>query len=130
MDGLGSAIMAYVGRLPLGVAILAILIGVFGLFVFILGFVLAASGLGGDLGASSSVFGVTGILAIFTLLVVGAIMLAVAFGLWHQEFWALVLAIIVLLFYGVIEFVASAWVAFAIVVVLLVYLIAVSQHFD
>jgi len=122
--------MAYVGRLPLGVAILAILIGVFGLFVFLLGFVAAIAGGGGDLGASSSVFGVTGILAIFVLLVLGAIMLAVAFGLWHQEFWALVLAIMVLLFYGVIEFVSASWVAFAVVVLLLVYLIAVSNHFD
>jgi len=130
MDGSGSAIMAYVGRLPLGVAILAILIGVFGLFVFILGFVAAIAGGGGDLGASSSVFGVTGILAIFVLLVLGAIMLAVAFGLWHQEFWALVLAVMVLLFYGIIEFVSASWVAFVIVVLLLVYLFAVSNHFD
>jgi hypothetical protein len=42
----------------------------------------------------------------------------------------LALAIIVLLFYGVVEFVSGAWLGLLVVSVLLIYLVAVSSHFD
>ncbi|MFZ0699989.1 MAG: hypothetical protein WAN74_07385 [Thermoplasmata archaeon] len=118
-------------RLPLGVAILAILIGIFGFFVLISGLLLLLSVAGVSLGglAVTSVFGATGIVAAIIVLIIGLVILGTAVGLWNQELWALVLAILVLLFYAVIEFVGSAWLSLVIVVLLLVYLLAVSRHF-
>ena len=111
---------------------MAILIGIFGFFVIILSLLLllgvAGAGLGG-LGVGS-VFGMTGTIGGVIVLILGIIILAVAYGLWNQELWALALAILVLLFYGVIEFVAHSWLGLIIVVVLLIYLVAVSSHFD
>ncbi|MGD0718752.1 MAG: hypothetical protein ABSA15_04140 [Thermoplasmata archaeon] len=124
--------MQETGRLPLGVAILAILIGIFGFFVLIGGLLLLLTVAGVSLGALgvTVVFGMTGIGAAIIVLVVGLVILGTAFGLWNQELWALVLAIIVLLFYAVVEFLGSAWLGLVIVVLLLVYLVAVSSHFD
>jgi len=124
--------MQETGRLPLGVAILAILIGIFGFFVLIRGLLLLLTVAGVSLGALgvTVVFGMTGIGAAIIVLVVGLVILGTAFGLWNQELWALVLAIIVLLFYAVVEFLGSAWLGLVIVVLLLVYLVAVSSHFD
>jgi len=124
--------MQETGRLPLGVAILAILIGIFGFFVLIGGLLLLLTVAGVSLGALgvTVVFGMTGIGAAIIVLVVGLVILGTAFGLWNQELWALVIAIIVLLFYAVVEFLGSAWLGLVIVVLLLVYLVAVSSHFD
>jgi hypothetical protein len=120
------------GQLPLGVAILAVLIGIFGFFVLLIGllflFVAAGVALGGV--GVTSVFGVTGTVAGIIIAIIGLVILAVAVGLWNQELWALVLAILVLLFYGVVEYLSAAWVGLLIVVLLLVYLGAVSRHFD
>ncbi|MCI4323612.1 MAG: hypothetical protein L3K03_06295 [Thermoplasmata archaeon] len=122
--------MSYTGRLPLGVAILAILIGIFGLFILVVGIVVLLFGIGVGLAGGSTVFGVGGAIGGLIILIVGAVILAVAVGLWDQELWALALAIIVLLFYGVVEFVSASWLALLIVVGLLLYLVAVSSHFD
>jgi hypothetical protein len=119
-----------IGRLPLGVAILAILIGIFGFFVLVLGLLILVVGAGVGLAGGSTVFGLTGLLAGLIILIIGIVILAVAVGLWNQELWALALAIIVLLFYGVIEFLSSSWLALAIIAALLVYLAVVSSHFD
>ena len=119
-----------VGRLPLGVAILAVLMGVFGFFVLLVGLLVAFVGIGAGLAAGTSVFGATGLVAGLILFVIGAVILGVAVGLWNQELWALVLAIITLLFFGVVEFVSASWLALIVVAALLVYLVAVSNHFD
>ncbi len=119
-----------VGRLPLGVAIIAVLIGIFGFFVLLAGILLLLLGVGLGLASGATVFGYSGAVAGLIILLVGAIVLAVAFGLWDQELWALVLAIIVLLFYGAVEFLSHSWLALLIIVALLVYLVAVSNHFD
>ncbi len=119
-----------VGRLPLGVAIIAVLIGIFGFFVLLAGILLLLLGVGLGLASGATVFGYSGTVAGLIILLVGAIVLAVAFGLWDQELWALVLAIIVLLFYGAVEFLSHSWLALLIIVALLVYLVAVSNHFD
>jgi hypothetical protein len=117
-----------VGQLPLGVAIIAVLVGIFGFFVLLAGIILLVVGIG--IGLSVSIFGFTGAIAGLIFLLIGAIILAIATGLWDQELWALVLAIIVLLFYGAVEFFSAAWLGFIIVVLLLIYLVAVSSHFD
>jgi hypothetical protein len=120
-----------VGSLPLGVAILAILIGIFGFFVLIVGVLLLVFGTSVAIGTGSvTVFGTGGAIAGLIVLIIGAIILAVATGLWDQELWALALAIIVLLFYGAVEFVSQAWLGLIIVAALLIYLVAVSNHFD
>jgi hypothetical protein len=120
-----------IGRLPLGVAILAILIGVFGFFVLLVGVLLLVFGTAVTLGGGSvAVFGTAGAIAGLIITIIGIVILAIASGLWNQELWALALAIIVLLFYGVIEFLAQSWLAVLVVGALLVYLVAVSSHFD
>lgn len=121
---------APIGRLPLGVAILAVLIGIFGFFIFLLGLLVIVAGIGFGLAGASSVFGYTGAVAGVIILIIGLVILGVAVGLWNQELWALVLAILVLLFYAVITFISASWLAFVIVVLLLVYMVAVSSHFD
>jgi hypothetical protein len=121
-----------VGGLPLGVAILAILIGIFGFFVLLVGVLALVFGTGLALTGMGTVtaFGFGGAIAGLIVFIIGLVILGVAVGLWNQELWALALAVIVLLLYGVIEFLAMSWVALLIVVFLLVYLFAVSRHFD
>jgi hypothetical protein len=124
--------MPNLGQLPLGVAILALLIGLFGFFVLILGILLLFVSAGVILGGVgvASVFGYTGTIAGLIIVVIGALILATAFGLWNQEIWALALAVIVLIVYGIVEYLSSAWLGLVIVVLLIVYLAAVSRHFD
>jgi hypothetical protein len=119
-----------VQRLPLGVAILAILIGVFGFFVLAVGLLALLVGAAAGFGSPTTVFGLTGTIAALILVLIGAIVLAVASGLWDQELWALALAIIVLLFYGLIEFLSTSWLGLLIVTGLLAYLVAVSDQFQ
>jgi hypothetical protein len=120
-----------IGNLPLGVAILAILIGIFGFFLVVIGALLLVFGTSIAIGGGAlTVFGSTGTIAGLITLIIGIVVLAVATGLWDQELWALALAIITLLFYGVIEFVSQSWLSLLVVAVLLVYLVAVSSHFD
>jgi hypothetical protein len=120
-----------VGPLPLGVAILAILIGIFGFFIFLVGLLALVFGTVLVAGAgATTVFGVGGALAGFIVLIIGLVILGVAVGLWDQELWALALAIIVLLIFGAVEFLSASWLGLLIVVGLLVYLVAVSRHFD
>ena len=121
----------YVGRLPLGVAILAVLIGIVGFFVIIGGVLLLVFGTSLAFGSGSlTVFGSAGTVTGLILLIVGIVTVAVAAGLWNQELWALVLAILVVAFYALIDFASGAWFGFIIAAVLLVYLLAVSGHFD
>jgi hypothetical protein len=124
--------MQNIGQLPLGVAILAVLIGIFGAVILVVGLLvlLAIAGLALSGVVVTSVFGATGFVAGLIIVFVGAVILAVATGLWDQELWALVLAILVLLFYGAAEFFSGSWFGLAIVGLLLVYLVAVSRHFD
>ncbi len=130
-EGAPERVTAYgIGRLPLGVAIIAVLVGIFGFFVLLAGLLIALVGFGFGIAAGSTVFGATGALAGLILFVIGAIILAVAFGLWDQELWALVLAIIALLFFAIAEFTTSAWLGLLVAVLLIAYLVAVSNHFD
>ncbi|MCI4366483.1 MAG: hypothetical protein L3K08_01895 [Thermoplasmata archaeon] len=110
---------------------MAILIGLFGLFLFLGGLLLVVFGTGIAYGAGTvTLFGSGSTVAGLVVLLVGLIILVVATGLWDQELWALALAIIVLLFYGLVTFLSQAWLDFLVVGGLVVYLIAVSGHFD
>jgi hypothetical protein len=114
------------------VAILAVLIGIFGILWVLLGaLVIAAVSFGTLSGALPHLFGLAGIELGAIVLVVGLIILGVAVGLWRQRMWALVLAIIVLLFGIVTDALAGSFsIGFFIEILLLVYLIAVHRHFD
>jgi hypothetical protein len=125
-----SVASGYVGRLPLGVAVLAVLVGIFGFFIFALGLIVVIAGVGIGLAGGATVFGVGGLLGGLIILVIGAVILGVAFGLWDQELWALALAIIVLGVLGAVEFFSGSWLALLVVVLLIVYLAVVSNHFD
>ncbi len=120
-----------VPSLPLGVAILAILVGLVG-FLFVLGgillFALGAAGALNQLTALE-LFGIGGGLI---ALVVGLILLGVALGLWHQRLWALVLSILVVGLLMASRFLSNSFFTWGgiILVVLLVYLVAVHRHFD
>lgn len=114
--------------LPLGVAILAIVVGLVG-FLFVLGALLllilhAGFGVGGGLF-------VGGFIGELLALIFGIVLLVVASGLWHQELWALALTIVVLLLILVGNALDGALVSLGslIVVVLLIYLLVVRDHF-
>ena len=125
--------------LPLGVAILAVLMGLVGAFILVIGLLgVAAALLGTATIGGTAAFG-GGLLPSLITFLIGALILAVAFGLWDQELWAFVLALIATglgvfwfigrpLYYG--EGLAAILNIPAIVSGLLfVYLLAVNDHF-
>ncbi|MGI0052807.1 MAG: hypothetical protein ACREC5_07435 [Thermoplasmata archaeon] len=125
MAGAGAS-----SKLPLGVAVLAILIGVVGLLYVISGLLLILG--------FAALFGFTlsaGLVGGLVALVVGIVLLVVASGLWDLELWALALAVLVLLFllaenaFRIFTGAGGSSLALLIEVVLLIYLIAVSSHF-
>ena len=116
-------------NLPFGVAILAVLIGIFGAFVLIVGLlILLAVGLGAA--SSAALFGLS-FLGGLLMTIVGIVILAVAKGLWDRELWALILSIIAIgfLLLGVLLRGAVFSLEGVILVVLLVYLVLVNRHF-
>jgi hypothetical protein len=121
--------------LPLGVAILAILIGIYGFFIFLLGLLIAVgstvfSAYGGA--DPFSHFGFAGVVGGLIVLVIGLIILALAIGLWNLRLWALVLTVLFLLLEMVIYGLAGSFISFGFIValILFVYLLAVSRHFS
>lgn len=119
---------------PLGVAILAFLIGLFGFLWFIIG-LLVVAGVSihafTGLGFNSSFGPVTGLFGGVVILILGLIVLGVAVGLWRLHMWALVLALLVLILEMVVYGIAGAFLTFGFIVSLLLflYLIAVHRHF-
>ncbi len=117
---------------PLGVAVLAVLIGIFAALWLLAGILLLfGTTLGLGLGIPSF-FGAAGLLLAAMVLLVGAVILAVATGLWDLRMWALALAVIVLLLELVLDALAGAYLTFGFVValLLLIYLVAVRRHFS
>ncbi|MCI4365540.1 MAG: hypothetical protein L3K10_05715 [Thermoplasmata archaeon] len=122
---------------PLGVAIIAVLLGLFGFFTLLGGILVAVlSNYGLALG-QTNLFGVTGSVVGVVLIILGLIELAVAVGLWHLSMWALVVAVLVLLYevLGPIISIAlnkegsGAVIGIIIPLLLLIYLVAVRRHF-
>ncbi|MGC2289357.1 MAG: hypothetical protein WA688_05815 [Thermoplasmata archaeon] len=116
--------------LPIGVAILAVLIGIVG-FLFILAGVLFAV-LNIAIGINLPSVGSYGFLVVgIILLVIGLIILGIALGLWHQRLWALVLAIIVFALYFISDALAGDYFSLGAIIslILVIYLIAVHRHF-
>jgi hypothetical protein len=117
---------------PLGVAILAVLVGVFGFLIVLVGaLVLAGATALTFLGVPSGFAGFGGIEFGAIVLIVGLIILGLALGLWHLRMWALVLTILFVILELVSYGLAGAYVSFGFIfgLILFVYLIAVHRHF-
>jgi hypothetical protein len=117
--------------LPLGVAILSVLVGLYGFVVFVVGLLLFAKiAVSSYLGLPST-FGLTGYELAAIVTIVGLIILGIGVALWRLRLWALVLGLLFLLF----ELVSYAYaghyasLGFVLALVIFVYLIAVNRHF-
>jgi hypothetical protein len=120
---------------PIGVAILSVLIGIYGFIVFLLGLlIVVGSTVLGSLGKTNLFgnFGVGDVTGGLILLIIGLIILGLAVGLWHLRMWALVLTILFLVVEMIIYGLASDFVSFGFIVAVLlfIYLLAVSRHFS
>jgi hypothetical protein len=121
------------GELPILVAILAVLIGLVGLFLLVVGLLLAAASFGvvglPAVGAYSVVSGTELYAGVITLIFGGALVV-VATGLWDTELWALVLTgIVVAVLVGLLVLAGSFGWTLLIATGLLIYLVAVRSHF-
>jgi len=116
---------------PILVSILAILIGLYGFILILLGLLVAVGSTVFSSFGGSTFFGYTGLIGGIVILVVGLIILGLAVGLWHLRVWALVLTLLFLIFEMVVYGLAHNFVSFGFIVSLLlfVYLLAVSRHF-
>ncbi|HEV2316374.1 MAG TPA: hypothetical protein VGV89_02205 [Thermoplasmata archaeon] len=118
--------------LPVGVAILAILIGIVG-FILVLGGLLIL--LGFAIFDSVALYGV-GLIGGLIVLIFGIVLLVVASGLWDLEMWALALALLVLLIslalnlYDIFYGHGGSVLVTVVEGLLVVYLLAVSSHFS
>lgn len=123
----------FIGRLPLGVAIISILVGIVGFIILLDGILVlllndAFLNVGTSTGGVAATYGqITGgaIITIF-----GAVLLGSAVGLWDQRLWALVLAVIVSFAILVFELFSGGTLGIILAAVLFVYLLAVHRHFD
>ncbi len=117
---------------PLGVTVLAILIGVFGFLLLVSGALLLVGAHGvALLGLPRTLFGLGGPIAGFLALIVGLILLGLALGLWNLRMWAYVLALVFVIF-ELISFGLGGGVltiGFLFLLFLLVYLLVVARFF-
>jgi hypothetical protein len=117
---------------PLGVAILAFLVGLFGILIILGGLlIVTAATVPAFLGVPSHLAGASGAVWGLVVLIIGLIILGLALGLWHLRMWALVLSLI-FVFIELVSFgIVGAWVSlgFILSLIILVYLLAVSRHF-
>lgn len=117
---------------PLGVAILAVLVGIFGVLLIIGGILLLAVGVTVHfLGIGSGFLGLASVVVGAIVLIVGLIILGIALGLWHLRLWALVLALLFTFFELVTLGIAGQFVSFGFIfsLIIFVYLLAVHRHF-
>jgi len=118
---------------PLGVAILAVLVGIYGFLLIVAGgLVLAGAAALRYFGVPSGFAGLGGITFGAIVLIVGLIILGLALGLWHLRMWALVLTLLFLIFELAVYGLAGEFVTFGFIValILFVYLLAVHRHFQ
>ncbi len=118
-------------RLPLGAAVVAVVIGLLG-FLLLLGallFVLSTS-LGALVPSSLEIFPAIDLFSALVLIVLGGALLSVATALWHQETWALWTTIVVVFaMTAYLFFTGFITVLFVLAVALLVYLLTVRRYF-
>ncbi len=120
-----------VPRLPIGVAVVAVLIGLLG-FVLVLGGLLFSlhEALGAAVPQNLEIFTSIDLLGAMILLVLGGVLLGVATSLWRQETWALWTTIVlVFAMIAYLFFTGFITVLFVLFVALLVYLLTVRRYF-
>jgi len=118
---------------PLGVAILAVLVGLYGFLLIVVGaLVLAGVAAAHYFGVPTGFAGLGTVTLGAVVLIVGLIILGLAIGLWHLRMWALVLTLIFVVFELVSYGLAGAFVSlgFILALILFVYLLAVHRHFQ
>jgi ABC-type multidrug transport system permease subunit len=117
--------------LPLGVAVLSVLVGLYGFVTFVLGLLLF-----GKVAVSSylgipSTFGLAGYELAAVIMVIGLVILGIGVALWRLRLWALVLGLLFLLYELVTyAYAGKYWTfGFLLALVIFLYLIAVNRHF-
>ncbi len=119
---------------PLGVAILAVLIGIYGFLEFVVGLLIAVGSAAiSSLGGSSTfhILGTSGVVGGAIIAIIGLIILGLAVGLWHLRMWALVLTLLFLIFEMVLNALNGTYISlgFIVALILFIYLLAVHRHF-
>jgi hypothetical protein len=116
---------------PLGVAILAVLVGIYGFLVFIAGLLVLAGVAVSRFLEVAKFSGVSGLITGIVVIIIGLIIMGVAVGLWHLRMWALVLALIVTFIDLILYALAGNYISlgFILALIVFVYLIAVHRHF-
>lgn len=111
---------------PVGVAILSILIMLFGVVMVLVG--LAVTLVGGLVGLAlgGPVFGALGAAIGFVVLLFGAIVFVAGQGLWRMRSWAFWLTAIML----VLSIIGLLGGGFFLPLILLIYLLLVRKHFN
>jgi hypothetical protein len=117
--------------LPIGVAIVCILIAVGGIVVLVSGLLfLLNQYLGTAIPTQLLIVHQVDVIGAAVLVLLGAVLLGVATALWNQEAWALYTTVVVLfLALGYLFFTGSITVVFLLFLLLFVYLLAVRHHF-
>ena len=118
-------------RLPLGVAIVSVLIGLVG-FVMVLAAVLFVLNqlVGASVPTNLEIFSSIDLFGALILLVVGVALLSIATSLWRQETWALWTTVfLVFVMTAYLFFTGFITILFLLFVILLVYLLAVRRYF-
>jgi hypothetical protein len=118
-------------RLPIGVAIVSILIALFAVVMVLAGLLFLLAGyLGSVVPSSLEIFQSIDLYGAGILIVLGASLLVVATALWRQETWALWVTLI--LVFGTtayLFFTGSITVLFLLFVLVFIYLICVRRYF-
>ncbi|MCI4318403.1 MAG: hypothetical protein L3J96_07680 [Thermoplasmata archaeon] len=114
-------------KLPIGVGILSVLVALSGIAA---GLYLLNAYLGAIVPPDLLIIHPGDVLGAAVLLLFGAVLVAVANGLWHQESWSLWTTIIVL-FGGLayLFFTASITILFLVFLLLFIYLLTVRRYF-
>ena len=118
-------------RLPIGVAVIAVVIAGFSVLMVLAGLLFLLAQLSGNVVPSSlEIFQSIDVWGAVILVVLGAALLGIATSLWRQETWAHWTTIV--LVFGTtayLFFTGSITILFLIFVVLFVYLISVRRYF-
>ncbi|HEV8050188.1 MAG TPA: hypothetical protein VGP88_06300 [Thermoplasmata archaeon] len=117
--------------LPIGVAILSVLIALLGIVVLVSGLLfLLNEYLGTAIPSQLLIVHQVDVIGAAILVLLGAVLVGVATALWNQEAWALYTTVVVLfLGLGYLFFTSTITVVFLVFLVLFVYLLAVRHHF-
>lgn len=118
-------------RLPVGVAVVSVLIAVFAVLMVLGGLIFfLAQFVGNVVPTSLELFPSIDLIGAAILVILGACLLGIATSLWRQETWALWTTIVIV--FGTAAFLfftGSITILFLIFVVLFIYLLAVRRYF-